>query len=254
MLIIGAGRVGHALKRLADEVDEPCTLVTRTEGWDLVAGPPGTPILVAVRADDLDAVLDRVPEHRLEDLVFVQNGMIGPLLTRRGLQQCTRGLLFFAAGQPGTDPDIGDNRSPFTGPHALAMVRFLITVGVPSKRVSWPGFVASELEKLIWNSAFGLLCQAHGCDVGTVCDEHADDLAALVEELRVVGRAELNVDIPLDALLERLVAYSRTIPDYTGAVKAWRWRNGWFVDAAARRGKSMPTHERLLAMAGGRPG
>ena len=253
MVIIGAGRVGRTLEALAREVDEPCTLISRTEGWDELSGPPGTPILVAVRADDLDAVIDRVPEFRRGDLVFVQNGMITPVLGRHGLRGATRGLLFFAASGGDQPPQIGDTPSPFTGPHALTVVRFLTLVGVPAKAVDWPLFAAWELEKLIWTSAFGLLCQAHQCDVGTVCDAHADDLDAVVGELRTLGRAALNVDLPQEWLVERLVAYSRTIPTYRGALKAWPWRNGWFVDPAARLGRPMPAHERLLEQAGGRP-
>ena len=56
--------------------------------------------------------------------------------------------------------------------------------------------------------------------------------------------------LALEPLMQRLCAYSLSIADYRGAVKEWAWRNGWFVEVAAARGVTTPTHARLLAQAG----
>src|SRR5690606_34850746 len=137
--------------------------------------------------------------------------------------------------------------SPFYGPHAQTMVDAFTAAKLPAAVVDGPSFAAAELEKLLWNSCFGLLCDAHQCDVGTVVSEHHDDLRALVAELLALGAPALGVSLELDPLVERLAAYSRSIPTYRGAVKEWRWRNGWFVDLAGERGESLPVHDRLLA-------
>jgi len=94
------------------------------------------------------------------------------------------------------------------------------------------------------------MCQEKDATVGQVCDAHEAELRELIDELRCVGRAESNVDLEADWLADRLIAYSRTIPDYQGAVKEWPWRNGWFVESARRRNVATPVHDRLLAKIG----
>ncbi|MFT7521205.1 MAG: ketopantoate reductase [Kiritimatiellia bacterium] len=245
MVIIGAGRVGTALQLAAESHDMPCALVSRTEGWEALGGPPGGPVMLATRNDDLDSVVERIPPHRQADLVFVQNGMLQPWVRGRGLQGCTRGLLFFAATAR-NEPHQPGQSSPFSGPRASVVVHWLLSVGVAAHEVDWPRFKAWELEKLIWIAAFGVLCQAHECDVQTVVHDHTEQLDALVDELRQLGRSGMNVDVPQEWLVQRLSAYSLTIPTYRGSVKEWAWRNGWFVDVAKRRGKSSPVHDALL--------
>lgn len=250
MVVIGAGRVGLALRQAARDNGEPCDLIDRASGWEALDGPPGDPILVATRADDLAEVIARVPPSRAEDLVFVQNGAYNRVLVEHRLLGATRGLLFFAVPARGDLPQPGPQASPFAGPHALTVVRWLTRIGVPAMAVDWPRFLSLQLEKLIWNCAFGLLCQARDCDVGTVCRAHREELDALVGELRQIGRAALNVDLPQAWLVERLCSYSLTIPTYRGAVKEWRWRDGWFVLEGHRLGVEAPTHHALLREVG----
>ncbi|KIG15375.1 hypothetical protein DB30_05707 [Enhygromyxa salina] len=241
---MGAGRIGGALhQRDPDQF----ALVDRHHGWELLEAEPGSPILLAVRNDDLLAVLERVPARRRADLVIAQNGMLRPWLREHGLTQVTRGLLFMAVPTRGAAIEPG-GESPFFGPHAEAMVRAFTRVGLPAAVVSAQDFAGIELEKLIWNCAFGLCCEAFNCDVGTVVLDHAQQLRALVAELLAVGGPALDVE--LEPLVDRLCAYSRSIPSYQGAVKEWPWRNGWFVLTARERGVATPTHDRLLAAVG----
>ncbi len=249
MVIVGAGRIGGALAARAAALGIPARLCERGRGWEALEGPAGSPIVVAVRNDDLEAVLARVPEARRGDLVFVQNGMLDPWLEGHGLSGNTRGLLYFAVERRGGPIEPGA-ASPFVGRHAAAVVRWLGALGVPAVEVDAAAFAAAMLEKLIWNAAFGLLCQAHGATVGEVCERHAGELGALCEELAAVGRAALGVELATAPLCERLCAYSRSIPGYRGAVKEWRWRNGWFAEAAAAHGVATPIHARLLDACG----
>lgn len=251
MVVIGAGRVGTALQLQAKDAGAPCTLVRRDAGWEALDGPPGDPILVTVRADDLEDLLPRVPARRRDDLVFAQNGAIRGWLASHGLAGCTRGLLFFAVAAKGSRLEPGKD-SPFCGPYAHETVRWLVSIGVGACVVDWARFSAAELEKLIWNAAFGLLCEAHGTDVGGVVRDHRAELHALAGELSRVGRASMGVDPDLDRLVDRLCAYSLTIPTYRGAVKEWRWRNGWFVEEAARFRVDTPVHHALLRRVGRR--
>ncbi len=250
MIVIGAGRVGTALSERAQARGVPCHLITREAGWSAVDLAEGAPILVTTRNDDLEGVLARVPEPRRTDLVFVQNGMLRPWLQAHGVQEATRGLLFFAVPRKGAALEPGPHPSPFCGRHAGAVVAWLGALDVPAAAVDWARFSAVEVEKLVWNSAFGLLCEHLDADVGTICTHAVPELRSLVSELSRVARASLGVDLPLPWLVDRLCAYSRSIPTYRGAVKEWRWRNGWFVEEAERRGLATPLHLDLLRLTG----
>jgi ketopantoate reductase len=249
MVVIGAGRVGLALSERAAAHGLPCALVTRTENWGVLQGPPGDPVVLAVRNDDLAELIDRVPVWRRDDLVFVQNGAVRGWLASRGLSQCTRGLLFFAVATRGAAIEAGPP-SPFCGPHAGAMVRILTTMGLPAQFAHWPQFTSLELEKMLWIAVFGLLCQRFDATVGEVVENHYDAIVGLTQELSAVGRASMGVDRPAARWVDALVAYSMTIPNYKGSVKEWPWRNGWFVAEATRYRKACPLHETILAAAG----
>lgn len=240
-IVLGAGRIGGALARA-----DGCAVVSRHRGWYVLDEPAGDPIAVCVRNDDLGPVLASVPRHRRTDLVFLQNGMLEPWLEDHGLEGNTRGLLFFAVSERGGPVDPG-GVSRFTGPHANAMALWLESLGLRAEVVGRRAFAAVMLEKLIWNAAFGLLCERHGRDVGGVLSEDADELAALSRELAAVGRAALDIDLDDGALLANLRAYAGSIPRNRAGLKEWRWRGGWFVDEARKRGVATPTHDALVA-------
>jgi ketopantoate reductase len=130
------------------------------------------------------------------------------------------------------------------------MVQWLTTIGIAAEEVDETAFRAVEAEKLIWNCAFGLLCERYDTPVDRVVTEHGQVLGQLVSELLQVAHDALGVELALDPLVERLAAYSMSLAGYQGAVKEWRWRNGWFVEAARTHGTSTPTHDALLVAIG----
>jgi len=232
------------------------SLVSRDAGWEALGQPPGDPVLLAVRNDDLDAVLARVPEPRRDDLVFIQNGAIRTFLHERGLARATRGLIYFAVASrvsEGGGDVVPGFTSPFHGPHGARVARWLGQVELAARDVDWARFSYYELEKLLWLVCHGVLCETHQVKVGELVADHRDELAALVAELLPVGRAAMGVDAPVDYVVDRLVGYSQTIPGWSAAVKAWPWRNGWFVARAAEHGIATPMHDRLLADLGHGP-
>lgn len=250
MDIIGGGRIGMALERRAAARGLGCRVWTRDDDVRELADEQG-PILVCTRNDDLDGVVARMPRNRRADLVLTQNGMIRPWLDKQGLATNGRGLIFAAVARRGDDLTPG-GRSPFVGRHADAVVAFFAAIDVPAAHVAAPSFAEIELEKLVWNSAFGLLCDALHAHVGaTLADARCD---ALLRELIGVGAAALAIDPDVDAMIGRLRAYSASIPSYRGAVKEWPWRNGFFVDAATATQLPLPVHAALVASLPNRPG
>ncbi len=250
MIIIGAGRVGGALAQRARDAEVEHVLVDRTQGWDAI-GASEAPIFVAVRNDDLGAILERIDEKHHGRLVFTQNGMLRPWLQRRGLAGATRGLLFFAVPTRGAPLEPGGN-SPFTGPQAEVTAAWLRRLEVPATAVAPESFAVTELEKLLWNCCFGLLCEHTDKPVGAVVEEHAELLSRLVDELMHLGMPAFGLSLDeaaREAMKARLCEYSRSIPDYRGAVKEWPWRNGWFAEVARAPG----LHEELLEKTGHLP-
>lgn len=246
MVLVGAGRIGTALQASAADAGHPVALVSRTSGWDRLDAPPGDPILLCVRNDDLDPVLARVPPGRRPDLVFAQNGALRDFLVQRGLAENSRALLYFAVAKRGDGISPG-RTSWTTGPHGVETARFLVACGVAAEAVDRARFGACELEKLAWLVVFGALCDRHGETVGQVADARVDEVRALAEEVRRVGQAAMGVDLALDDLVRRLCDYSRSIPDFRAASKEAPWRHGWLLDTAARRGLATPRLRETLA-------
>jgi hypothetical protein len=240
-IVIGEGRIGTVFSRAAG-----CALVTRHRGWYVLDEPAGDPIAVCVRNDDLGAVLTAVPKHRWADLVFVQNGMIDPWLEDHGLEGNTRGLLFFAVATRGGAAEPG-GISRFTGAHANAMALWLESLGLRAEVIGRRAFSAVMLEKLIWNTAFGLLCERHGVGVGVILEQQGAELAALSRELNAVGRAALGHRPRRRRAARRPARLRRQHPGHRAGVKEWPWRGGWFDESARVYRVEVPTFDALVA-------
>ena len=251
MIVIGAGRVGSGLETSAKAHGLPMTLIDRTTGWATLDAPAGDPVMLAVRNDDLREILPRIPIHRRDDLVFVQNGAIRELLD--GGPRAWRARP--AACCTSSPPDEGSRRppagtmcSPVRGPPRWR--RGSVRIGLPSEAVDAAAFAEVELEKLLWLACNGVLCEVHAATVGGIADEHRPELETLVGELAPVGRAAWGVRADERWLVDRMVAYSRAIPEYRASVKEWPWRNGWLRAQAAQHGLPTPIHDALLARLG----
>lgn len=240
--IIGGGRVGTMLAGIAGG-----HLIRRGDPYVLGEGP----IIVCTRNDDLQAVCSQVPAARRADLVFVQNGMLNSWLEQNGLAGCTKALLYVAVSTRGAVP-VDGGRSVVTGPHAAAFTDLMARGGLRCRAVDAGLYEEEMIEKFLWNCVFGLLSQRHACSVGAVVHHHRGEASALTLELLDVCASSSELAFPAGlslagpdvaaaeqrraALVERLCAYSLSIPDYRGAVKEWPWRNGWLWDRSADKG------------------
>ena len=245
MIIIGEGRVGGGLKRRAERLGVPATVISRSSNWDVIDPAGGGPILVCTNAGDLAAVIQSTPEPRLDDLVFVQNGMLDTFLETRGREGNTRGLLYFAVPTRGIEPRPG-GESVFSGPHADSMATLFHALELGAESVTKQDFSNEMASKLIWNCVFGLLCDVFESTVGAICDENRDAVQGLVAELVTVANAGIHTTLDAEITTASLINYSMSISTYRGALKQWQWRNGWFTDAAQRLRINTPLHDQFL--------
>ncbi|MFZ5478638.1 MAG: ketopantoate reductase family protein [Myxococcota bacterium] len=229
MTVVGLGRVGSVFARCARAAGREVDVVGR-------AGPiVGAPAIVCTRADDLEDVIARAASPA--DLVFVQNGLLGPFLAAHGLAGATQGVIYFAAtARDGRAEPGGD--SLFTGPRADEVVAILAAGGVPARAVPRAEFAREAAIKLAWNCVFGLLGDTFGEPVGASAGR--PEVATLCDELGPV------LDVEPRELRTRIVAYARSIPTFRASVKERRWRNGAVATLARARGLATPLHDRLL--------
>jgi len=97
-VIVGGGRIGEMMFEANGQKD----VLLRSRDDQLPAG--SGPIYVATRNNDLEAIIEKTPENRREDLVFLQNGMLAPYLKKKGLLMNTQGLIYFAVSKKGEKP------------------------------------------------------------------------------------------------------------------------------------------------------
>lgn len=269
--IVGRGRVGTTIGKMCESLGVRHAFVTR----GMASFPPSGPIYVATHASDLDDVLALVPTDRARDLVLLQGGLLrDDFLERRGLAGvATQVALYMSASADGTARD-GGGSTCACGPRARD-VRELLTRGgnVRCAAVTEDDFRAASVGKLLWTSAFWLLCRSIAAErgmprpmtVGEVVDsEHGAvavrtlarellDCAEASGELRRAADDDEKNDATREAITRAMFEYSRSIPSSVPslemALKEGGFRNGWFL---ARRTASSPqrTHETHLRRIG----
>ncbi|KAG2499298.1 hypothetical protein HYH03_002876 [Edaphochlamys debaryana] len=182
--------------------DDPVTSTEEDQG----------PIYVATTNDALDAVLERTPPGRRGDLVLLQAGRVRPLLFSDGSQPSQhrpqngwllpwleqRGVpedvtlvaLYMAAGSDGTARC--GLRTVVSGRWAEHVSRTLARGGVSCRVVSRPALLVALVEKKLWAALFWMMSAAlGGATVGDIVTHHRADVAALVDELLPLLRAQL---------------------------------------------------------------
>ena len=246
MIILGNGRVGGGLYRRAQRSNVGVSLVERTEGRELLRRETKQPILVCTNAGDLRDLIPTIPRACLESLVFVQNGMIDPVLHELECGGCTRGLLYFAVPTRESDLEPG-GQSIFTGRHAEYVSEWFGALGLDCDVVTSNAFSAEMASKLIWNCTFGLMCDVHEATVGLLVEQYRDEVDSLISELCMVANRGIGCNLDPEQVSTDLCAYSSSIHGYRGSLKQWEWRNGWFVDVASQLSLPTPVHARLLA-------
>eukprot|EP00963_Diacronema_lutheri_P012478 scaffold1771_cov343-Pavlova_lutheri.AAC.8 len=231
--LVGDGRIGKALRRMAERTDASTVVYRRGQN---VSERRKGPVLVCTRAEALSEVLSQTPHKRWKDLCFLQNGAIEGWLNQHELQDNTRAILYMSAieGNHGQMKVEDGRRTVATGPWQEPLCQLLRSGGVSCRSVDRDRFQTLAAEKLLWGCIFWLISTATGgCNVGTVARHHRDDVAGLAEELYpIAARCWNHPRADTQQVVEGLCSYSLAIedavPSPTMAVQEWPWRNGWF--------------------------
>jgi hypothetical protein len=239
--IVGAGRIGSFLAQGGE-----CTVLGRQDSID----PNGQgPILIATRNDVLESIVDRCPENRKKDLVFMQNGYLDNFLAAKGLLDNTQALLFFSVTAKGVEPVDGittvnpEGLTSATGIHAKALAERLASLNLKCNVISPEQYRPAMFEKLIWICTLMLVGTAKECKtVGQAGLEHAALVKQVINELvAAVSKAE-GIKFQ-DGTVTRLNAYTDVVADFPCAVKEFEWRNQYFYNLGDY---ACPTHNALL--------
>ncbi|KAK1861882.1 hypothetical protein I4F81_004461 [Pyropia yezoensis] len=226
--IIGNGRIGNLLAKYGEGRD---TIIGR---GDSIPTEGDGPIYVCTRAEDLEAIIAACPESRRDDLVFLQNGMLEPILRKYSLVENTRANLYLAVPKMGATPIDGitashpDGLTSANGKWAGALQGRLAEANLSCRILHERDFQRSTLEKLIWISAYNLVGAIYGgVSMGEVASRYSTDVDAMVTELGTMVRFTLTVGM-LPRLEERQREYALTVKDFPTSLKEFEFRNGYF--------------------------
>jgi hypothetical protein len=244
--IIGSGRIGSLFAQAGN-----CRVLGRNDSIDPQKNNDG-PIIIATRNDALDDIIEKCPEHRRKDLVFVQNGYLEDFLASKGLDDdddTTQVLLYLsvpALNAPAIDGVTSYNPQGLTaatGLHAQAFADRLAALNLKCNVVTPEQYRPAMFEKLIWISTYMLVGTAKGCQsVGLAGQDYKDVVEQVITELVAAVSAKENIAFE-DGTIPRLAAYTDVVFDFPCAVKEFEWRNQYFYNLGD---KACPTHNALL--------
>jgi len=248
--VIGLGEVGRRLSEALAIRGWTIRPVTRDSGWEpALDANDRSPRIVAVREEQLQAVLDRFPAVMADRLVLVQNGFLEAV--HGDLGPVTRGLVYFTSKK---DFFRVLCPSPFHGTLAQSLAGDLCEGGIAAETVADRAeFLREMIVKGIWNAVVGLPLAVHDVDLGTYLARHVDELDALADESARAAGAEYGVRLSGERAVLKLRATTSELGWVRGGAKALPWRNGALARFGRTHGIATPVNDRLLRAVGHDP-
>jgi len=250
VFLIGPGEVGRRLAVALEGAGCAVSTVSRTSGWRRASYPSDhSTRLVAVREEDLGAVIDRLPLSLRERTVLVQNGFLEPV--HGDLGPVTRGLIYFTSKAEFFRVLCS---SPFHGPLAAGLVDRLGAGGLDVELIDdRAAFLRAMIVKGVWNAVVGLPLAVHGVDLATYRVDRREELEALVDESVRAAGAEYEVTPTTAETIDKILETTVELGWVTGGAKALNWRNGALALLGRRHGIPTPVNDRLLRAVGHDP-
>lgn len=196
------------------------------------------PIFCCMRAMDLEARIAECPEGKRNDLIFVQNGYINPVLAKFDLlESATRVILFIGVPSTSSTPIDGvtelhpNGLTVVSGKWAREVKNRLAHHNLSCTIVDYPELEKVYYEKIIWLCTFNLIGMCHGGMVMAQVANQKEKLALqiMLELFSVVQqRTSVQFDIPYS--MQKLMAYARTLLQYPTSFSEYETRNAYFYD------------------------
>jgi len=252
-IIIGAGRIGNFLYEANNKED----LLLSSRDMSVPEGDESVPIYVCTRNNDLDNIIEKTPNNRKKDLVFLQNGILTQYLKSKGLSDNTQGLVYFAVSKKGEKPIDGitdmdpQGLTAVTGQWANDLAARLKNGGLSCHVMDKSTWEVAMLSKHIWICAFMAIGAKYGgITVGSVEKDYKTEVKELIEEMAIAATSETGLKFPID-LADKLCAYARSVAHFPTALKEFEWRNGWFVDISLKaiselKKDPLPKHTEIM--------
>merc|ERR1711988_151807 len=246
---------------------------------DIIPKDGKGPIYVCTRNNVLEEIIQLTPENRKEALVFLQNGMLLPFLASYGLEKNTQVLVFFAVSKLGETPIDGitdknpEGLTAANGKWANDIAAILKENGQLTCHVLEDDkFQQAMYEKLIWICSIMLIGQTQAkltgetVTVGDVESKYKEEVSKLIIELKN-GLENCNIcnfthtdqeeggkevyENNDQVVVDRLLAYSRSVAHFPTGVKEIEWRNGYFLDLSKKMQEEgiedpFPYHSKLM--------
>jgi len=218
------------------------------------------PIYLCVSAAELEAAIDSAPEAKRDDLVFLSDGFLEPVLKMRSLcnKQNTQAVLWFNANDKGV---ACDGRTSM-GPNGNGIEEF---AGETSATGKWAGALKDRLgfgdvfckvqfyrdwrrqmlERVAYVAVMNLVGSLHPekdangnvlgpCSHKTVANYFSDEVEEMVDEVNYTLRGYMAVTLLLGAL-QRICAYGSAHGGDIPALvvpESFKWTNGLFWENA----------------------
>jgi ketopantoate reductase len=245
--VVGMGEVGRRLAAALERAGWTVWPVGRSEGWEAATDTSNpAPRIVAVREEDLQSVLDRLPGSVRRRAVLVQNGFLEAV--HGELEPVSRGLIYFTSKKEFYRELCP---SPFHGPLATSIAEALGSGGVATELIDDRGtFLKAMIVKGIWNGVVGLPLAVHGVDLATYLLEHRGELEDLADEGARACGAQYGVEVSGAAAVAKLLETTADLGHVKGGAKALAWRNGAIALFGRRHGIPTPVNDRLLRAVG----
>ncbi len=239
--VIGMGEVGRRVADALERHGREVVPVTRASGWSQALADPEGARVIAVREEDLGAVLERLEGCPGERLLALQNGWIRPSLG--GFAGAGRGLIWFTSKG---DFFLPLRPSVLTGALAPPLAAALTAAGIPATVAEGQDFDRAEAEKMGFNCVVGLPLAVHGLSLGEYLDTHPDEARSVFLEATEITSATLGV-APDPSWWDGFLAVAEPLGWVrTSRAKALEYRNGAVVRLALELGREAPTNQRLL--------
>lgn len=243
VVLIGIGQIGGVFAKALLRAGHTVVPVTRQASMASVAGlhPDPEMALVTVAEDDLDGVLETLPEPWRTRTVLIQNELLPRDWERHDIVDPTVGVLWFEKKR-GIDTKVILS-SPFAGPHAQMLAAALTEDNIDAH------VVGSIVDELVAKNLYILVANIAGLETGgTVSDlwsDHEHLARSVGAEVLEIQEHLLARPIDADDAYRRMLTAFAGDPSHQTTGRSAPRRLARAIEQARRAGIDTPVLDRI---------